>query len=75
MNNIHKYISCGIALAFPALASAADCIIDFESEKGYTAIGVYDCWEQSPFRTDRLAGNAAVVANPFADELNPETEE
>lgn len=77
MNNIAKCLSFGAALAVPAIAFASvdGVIADFESEKGYTALDVYDCWEQSPFRTDKLAGNVAVVANPFADELNPETDE
>ena len=30
----------------------------------YRAIGVYDRWEQSPFRTGKLTGQAAVTANP-----------
>lgn len=75
MNNIAKFLSFGAALTLPVMASAADGIIDFETEGGYKALGVYDCWEQSPFRTDKLAGNVAVVDNPFADELNPVTEE
>ncbi len=39
--------------------------IGFE-QRDYRAIGVYDRWEQSPFRDGRLAGNAAVTANPDA---------
>lgn len=37
--------------------------IGFE-HKDYRAIGVYDRWEQSPFRDGRLTGQAAVTANP-----------
>ena len=29
----------------------------------YAGIGVYDTWEQSPFRTGQLSGNVAVVKN------------
>lgn len=48
------------ALALPMAAAAQT--IDFESED-YKAIGVYDTWEQSPFRTGQLQGNVAVVDN------------
>ena len=41
--------------------------IDFETTDGYTAIGVYDTWEASPFRTGKLEGNAAVIPNPFRE--------
>lgn len=59
MNTIKK--SMGLAaLAFP-LAVAAQTI-DFESQD-YKRIGVYDTWEESPFRTGRLQGNVAVVDN------------
>ncbi|MDE5959010.1 MAG: hypothetical protein K2G94_04645 [Muribaculaceae bacterium] len=77
MNNIVKSFAFGAALALPVVAQASTdgLIADFESDKGYTALGVYDCWEQSPFRTDKLSGNVAVVDNPFADELNPATDE
>ncbi len=33
----------------------------------YRAIDVYDRWEQSPFRDGRLAGGAALTANPFPE--------
>lgn len=38
----------------------------------YRAIGVYDRWEQSPFRDGRLKGYAAVTANP--DPLHNESD-
>ncbi len=38
--------------------------IDFESEKGYKSISMYDCWEQSPFRTGALRLIPRVVSNP-----------
>lgn len=37
--------------------------INFET-KDYKSIGVYDTWEQSPFRTGVLQGRALVVDNP-----------
>lgn len=52
------------ALALP-LTAAAQSVIDFESGTGYTAVGVFDTWEDSPFRTGELTGNAKVVANPY----------
>lgn len=59
MRTIGRYLGLA-ALAMP-LASPAQTI-DFES-KDYKSIGVYDTWEQSPFRTGRLQGNVAVVPN------------
>lgn len=56
-----------------ALLPAIPCIaqekaIDFESDRGIKALGVYDCWENSPFRDGRLKGNVKIVDNP--DTLN-----
>lgn len=42
---------------------AASDIIDFESQQGFTGLRVYDCWEQSPFRTGLLTGNVALSPN------------
>ena len=42
--------------------------IDFETETGYTGIGVYDCWEQSPLRLNTIAGNYAITDNPDTSE-------
>lgn len=39
--------------------------ISFERHD-YQRVGVYDRWEQSPFRDGRLTGQAAVTANPDA---------
>lgn len=39
--------------------------IDFGAGN-YKRIGVYDTWEQSPFRTGQLKGRTAVMKNPFA---------
>ena len=43
--------------------SAQQIQVDFESPASYRGIGVYDTWSESPFRTGKLKGNAAVVAN------------
>ena len=44
--------------------------IDFEDATSYKAVGVYDMWEQSPFRTGELEGNVQVIANHLADDVN-----
>lgn len=45
--------------------------ITFDTEgKEYESLGVYDTWEESPFRTGLLSGNAVVTDNPSVDELN-----
>lgn len=46
-----------------AFGAGANDIIDFESQKGYTALGAYDCWEQSPFRTGELTPNVGLTPN------------
>ena len=51
------------ALMFLSIASSAQTTITFDSED-YKSISVYDKWEESPFRTGALTGNAAVTANP-----------
>lgn len=58
-----KSILFSAALMFLSLASSAQTTITFDSED-YKSIGVYDQWEESPFRTGALAGNAAVTDNP-----------
>ena len=47
----------------PLCAQQQQTLCDFESEDSYKAVGVYDTWADSPFRTGRLKGNAAVVDN------------
>ena len=48
---------------FLSLTTSAQTTITFDSED-YKSISVYDKWEESPFRTGVLSGNAAVTANP-----------
>lgn len=69
MKKFRRYI--GIAavaalLATPFAANAQSLVsIDFEStdNPGYSAIGVYDSWENSPFRNGKLDGNIKIVNN------------
>ena len=58
-----KNILFSAALMFLSLASSAQTTITFDSED-YKSITVYDKWEESPFRTGLLNGNAAVTENP-----------
>ncbi len=58
------------AFALPLLATA-QTKVDFEDASSYKAVGVYDTWEESPFRTGKLKGNAAVIDN-FLNEANDE---
>lgn len=58
-----KNILFSAALMFLSLASSAQTTITFDSED-YKSISVYDKWEESPFRTGALTGNAGVTDNP-----------
>ena len=55
--------------ASPAVGAS----FDFEGAQNWKALGVFDTWEASPFRTGKLAGNVAVVDNPTTSDLNPLT--
>ncbi len=63
---IHRYFGW-LAVALP-LAAGAQTAINFEDTAPYTALGVYDTWEQSPFRLGLLQGNVAVVSNELKEE-------
>jgi hypothetical protein len=64
MKQIKQYIAvAAAAMLLPSMAQALSTI-DFESADSYKAIDVYDCWEESPFRTGVLKGNVAVCPNP-----------
>ena len=56
-------IMLSAALMFFGLTAKAQTTITFDTDD-YKKIGVYDMWEESPFRTGVLAGNAAVADNP-----------
>ncbi len=45
------------------LAAAAQTITFDAAEPEYKAIGVYDTWEESPFRKGTLTGRTAIVTN------------
>lgn len=60
---VKHYIALA-ALTLPLAANAQSNVIDFESETGYKSVGVFDTWENSPFRTGKLKGNVKVVSNP-----------
>ena len=63
MKLMKKNILFSAALMFLSLASSAQTTITFDSED-YKSISVYDKWEESPFRTGALTGNAGVTDNP-----------
>lgn len=46
--------------------TAAAQSVTFDGDD-FRSLGVYDTWEESPFRLGRLEGNAAVVANPLKE--------
>ena len=58
-----KNILFSAALMFLSFASSAQTTITFDSDD-YKSITVYDKWEESPFRSGVLSGNAAVIDNP-----------
>ena len=58
-----KNILFSAALMFLSFASSAQTTITFDSDD-YKSIAVYDKWEESPFRSGVLSGNAAVTDNP-----------
>lgn len=55
------------ARAFESVATTAQKDLVLFDTKDYEAVGVYDAWENSPFRDGRLEGNAAIVDNPYTD--------
>ena len=61
-----KYIFATAALALP-LALNAQTITFEEGADEYKALGVYDTWEASPFRTGTLQGNYAVIDNHLTE--------
>ena len=51
------------ALMFFGLTAKAQTTITFDTDD-YKSVGVYDKWEESPFRTGKLEGNAGITNNP-----------
>ncbi|MDE6099583.1 MAG: glycoside hydrolase family 16 protein, partial [Paramuribaculum sp.] len=64
MNNIKKYLGLCAATMLPTVMVAQT--ISFETQD-YAALGVYDTWEQSPFRTNALTPNVSVVDNHLSE--------
>ena len=58
-----RNILLSAALMFFGLTATAQTTITFDTED-YASISVYDKWEESPFRTGKLEGNAGVALNP-----------
>lgn len=58
-----------------SLSVTSQVNIDFESPEAYKSVGVYDAWEQSPFRSGELTGNYAITANPDATTVHEITGE
>lgn len=56
-----RYSLSALAVALSSVASQAQTIT-FDTED-YAKVGVYDMWEDSPFRTGELTGNCAVIPN------------
>lgn len=54
-----------MAVAVLPVAANAQVNITFE-DNDFANVGVYDWWEESPFRIGGLTGNCKVVANPDA---------
>ncbi len=64
MNLLSKSILASSLLAVMPSVVSGQLNIDFESPESYKSVGIYDVWEQSPFRTGELKGNFAVTPNP-----------
>ncbi len=56
--------------SFAAAANAQGIQITFEDDVQYE-VSTYDVWEESPFRTGKLEGQAMLAPNLRADEANP----
>lgn len=74
MKTIKKSL-LAVVLAPLSLGATSVVNIDFESPESYKAVGVYDAWEQSPFRSNTLTGNYAITVNPDSTTINDITGE
>ena len=63
MKTYIKNISA-ITFALVSFGAAAEVKVDFDNPASYKSIGVYDVWENSPFRNGELTGNFAIAGNP-----------
>lgn len=64
-----KYLSVLAAMFLPAVLTA-QISVTFE-EQDYKSLGVYDTWEESPYRKGALSGNYDVIDNhlTYEDEM------
>lgn len=64
-----KYISILVAMLLPMVLTA-QISVTFEGQD-YNSLGVYDTWEESPYRKGTLSGNYAVIDNhlTYEDEM------
>ena len=53
----------------------ADLNVNFSDSTSYKNLGVYDVWEESPFRTGQLKGNWAITDNPFPQNSSSDSKE
>lgn len=59
-----KYIVFLVLLSLFSSYAKSQLITDFETDAKIKSISIYDCWEESPFRTGKLKGNFKIVDNP-----------
>lgn len=60
------YSLIALVATFHVCATAQVCEVTFDTDD-YNSVGVYDAWENSPFRSGTLQGNAAVIDNPHTE--------
>ena len=64
MKKILSIVFFSVSAVLTAQAQVAE--VTFETDD-YASIGVYDSWENSPFRKGLLEGNVAVIDNPHTE--------
>lgn len=64
MKKILSIVFFSVSAVLTAQAQVAEVTFDTDD---YAAIGVYDSWENSPFRKGLLEGNVAVIDNPHTE--------
>ncbi len=67
---VNKYMICATLALCWAVSNAGTVNVTFDVPD-CKQVGVYDTWENSPFRTGALEGNIKVVTNHLADSVNP----
>lgn len=64
MKKILSIVFFSVSAVLTAQAQVAEVTFDTDD---YASIGVYDSWENSPFRKGLLEGNVAVIDNPHTE--------